>query len=344
MRATSRAALPALLLPAVAAFVFGQQPRSTAEGIALFEQGRYAQAAAALEGLPDKRARAFAALAQAASGRCSRAAAGLRAAFDDRSDPQVRRLAGLALARCRIAEKSFAAALALLDRLTGEFPDDGDVLYETARLHLKAWNAAVERMFERAPASFRVNQLSAEIFEIRGQFSEAVAEYRRAVEKNPRAVNLHYRLGRALLMESHAPETLAAARREFEAELRLNPNDAVAEFQIAQILEVEGDREAARRRLENAVRLDPDFPEALVALGRALAAQKRYPRAAALLERAVKLAPQSEAAHYNLMLAYRNAGREAEALEVKKRLEELQRPPEGEFTDFLRRIGELPQR
>ncbi len=339
MPAISRVAL--LALPALAAA--SVQAQSVLEGIELFEKSRYLEAEAALEGLPDKRARAFVALARAVTGRCSQAAEGLRSAFDEKSDPQVRRLAGLALARCRIAEEDFDGALTFLNRLASEFPADGDVLYETARLHLKAWNAAVERMFDRAPASFRVNQLSAEIFEIRGQFSEAVAEYRRAVEKNPQAINLRYRLGRALLMESHEPEALQAARREFEAELRLNPNDAVAEYQIAQILEVEGKHEEARQRLENAVRLDPDFPEALIALGRALSAQKNDPRAVELLERAVELAPQSESAHYNLMLAYRNAGREAEALEIKKRLDELQRPPEGEFTDFLRRIGELPQ-
>ena len=336
MPAISRLALLVLAAASV-------QAQSVLAGIELFEQGRYTAAEAALEGLPDKRARAFVALARAATGRCGQAAGGLQAAFDEKFDPQVKRLAGLALARCRIAEKSFAGALSLLNLLASEFPDDGDVLYETARLHLKAWNGAVERMFDKAPASFRVNQLSAEIFEIRGRFSEAVAEYRRAVEKNPQAINLHYRLGRALLMESHAPEALAAARREFEAELRLNPNDAVAEYQIARILEVEGEHEAARERLENAVRLDPDFSEALTALGRALSAQKSWPRAVELLERAVELAPQSESAHYNLMLAYRNAGRESEALAVKKRLDEMQRSPEGEFTDFLRRIGELPQ-
>ena len=39
-------------------------------------------------------------------------------------------------------------------------------------------------MFQKTPASFRVNQLSAEIFEIQGKYSEAVAEFRKAIEKN----------------------------------------------------------------------------------------------------------------------------------------------------------------
>lgn len=339
MPVTSRVVLPALL--ALAASV--AQSQSVRQGIELFEQGRYIEAEAALKGSPDKRARAFTAMSRAATGRCNQADDDLRSAFDDKSDPQVRRLAGLTLARCRISEEKFDDALEYLGRLVSEFPDDGDILYETARLHLKAWNHSVERMFDRAPASFRVHQLSAEIFEIRGQFPEAVAEYRRAIEKAPHAINLHYRLARALLMESHEPEALEAARREFEAELRLNPNDAVAEYQIARILETEGEHEAAIERLENAVRISPDFSEALIALGRALSSQSNDPRAIELFKRAVDLSPQSESAHYNLMLAYRNAGRGAEALEVKKRLDRLQQSPEGEFADFLRKIGESPQ-
>ena len=81
-----------------------------------------------------------------------------------------------------------------------------------------------------------MNQISAEIFEIQGRYAEAAAEYRKAIEKNSAALDLHFRLGRALLLESHSPENLALARREFEAELGLNPGDAVAEYEIGQIL------------------------------------------------------------------------------------------------------------
>jgi len=101
---------------------------------------------------------------------------------------------------------------------------------------MKAWNDAVFQMFEKTPASFRVNQLSAEIFEIQGKYGEAIAEFRKAIEKNRMALNLHFRLGRALLMESHSADSLEAARQEFESELKLNPSDAAAEYQIGQIL------------------------------------------------------------------------------------------------------------
>jgi hypothetical protein len=42
------------------------------------------------------------------------------------------------------------------------------------------------------------------------------------------------------------------------------------------------------------------------------------------------------------MIAYRNAGRMADARREKAELDKLQRPPEGEFTEFLKKLGEQP--
>jgi tetratricopeptide (TPR) repeat protein len=205
---------------------------------------------------------------------------------------------------------------------------------------MKAWNDVVLRMFQKTPASYRVNQVSAEIFEVQGRYADAVAEYRKAIEKNPEALNLHFRLGRALLMQSHSAEALTRARREFEAELKLNPTDAVAEYEIGRILLVEIKPREAAPRFEHALTLAPDFTEALLAVAKLRAGAKRYDEAIPLLERAVRLEPANESAHYNLMLAYRNAGRAADAQREKAEIDKLQRPPSGEFTEFLKKLGE----
>ena len=52
---------------------------------------------------------------------------------------------------------------------------------------MKAWNDAIYRMYQKAPSSYRVDQLSAEVFETQGKYTEAVAEYRKAIAKNPKA-------------------------------------------------------------------------------------------------------------------------------------------------------------
>jgi tetratricopeptide (TPR) repeat protein len=328
--------------------IFGGALRAqdpVAQGIEQFHQGNYEAAkttlAQALKRKPsDEHARTFLALARAATGGCNAAANDLYDAFTNSKDADLRRLAGLALVQCHLARNRFDAATPVVLELERQFPADADVLYESARLHMKAWNDVVLRMFQKTPASYRVNQVSAEIFEVQGRYADAVAEYRKAIEKNPEALNLHFRLGRALLMQSHSAEALTRARREFEAELKLNPTDAVAEYEIGRILLVEIKPREAAPRFEHALTLAPDFTEALLAVAKLRAGAKRYDEAIPLLERAVRLEPANESAHYNLMLAYRNAGRAADAQREKAEIDKLQRPPSGEFTEFLKKLGE----
>src|SRR5262249_10442827 len=133
-------------------------------GILQFHRGDYVAAekslSQALQNQSDLHGRAFLALTRAATGGCDNARAGLEEAFHSTSAGEVRRLSGLALSQCYIAASRFAEAFAVLTSLAASFPDDADVLYLTARLHLKAWNDAVLQMFEKTPASFRVNQTS----------------------------------------------------------------------------------------------------------------------------------------------------------------------------------------
>src|SRR5215469_2912323 len=247
--------------------VFGQ---SVVDGIDAFNKGDYARAAKLLSQSQDPAGRAFYALTQAATGHCAEALPELTRAFGEKD---TRRLAGIALAQCRISTSDFTNAAPVVAELEKDFPSDPDVLYIAADYHMKAWNDAIYRMYQKAPGSWRVDELSAVVFETQGKFPEAIDEYRKAIAKNPKAIDLHYRLGRALLHQSHDPAVLDQARAEFEAEAALNPSDAVA------------------------------------AVAKIRSEAHRYPEAVDLLERAIKLQPRNETAHYSLMMAYRNAGR-----------------------------------
>ena len=297
-------------------------------GLNAFQAGRYDDARKLFDASTDPRARSFAALTAAATGDCGHAIPKLAADFTTSADPLNKKLIGQALLSC------------VDSTLKSDYPSDPDVLYESARAHMKAWNDAVYQMFQKTPASYRVNQLSGEILEMQGKYSDAASEYRKAIAKNPRAVNLHFRLGRVLLMDSQSPAALDNARREFEAELALNASDAAAEYEIGQIFIAQGKRDAGVARFEHALTLRPDFLEALIAVGKARLDAKRYPEAIGLLERAVRLQPRNEPAHYNLMMAYRNSGDLEKAKREKAALDALQKPPEGEFTEFLKKLGE----
>jgi tetratricopeptide (TPR) repeat protein len=330
--------LAVLILSAVGALA---QTDALTSGVEAFHRGDYVTAERNLKQSTDPRARAFLALTLAATGRCDAAISDLAKAFDS-SDAGISRLGALALAQCDLARNRFDEASAVVSKLLLRYPSDADVLYQAARLHMRAWNDTVYQLYKKAPSSFRVNQLSGEILETQGQFAEAAAEYRKAIEKNPKALNLHFRLGRALLMSSHSPETLDSALKEFQAELGLNPSDPIGEYEVAQVLLAQGKNDAAAPRLEHALDLNPEFPEALIALGKIRLDQKKNDEAIVLLQRAVKLAPASEPAHYTLMLAYRNTGKMAEARAEKAELDKLQKTPEGEFSEFLKKLGEKP--
>ncbi len=328
---------------AFAGVVFGQSDALT-RGVEQFHRGQYAAAKQSLEKAPEsEQTRTFLALTRAALGFCDAALPELEAQSEKNSVPDLRRLSGLAIVQCQISQNRFGDAGQTIVRLQALYPKDPDVLYQSAKVHMKAWNDAVFLMYRNAPASFRVNQLSAEILEIQSKYAEAAMEYRKAIAKSPASLNLHFRLGRALLMQSHDAAALGDAKKEFEAELALNPTDASAEFQVGQILAAEEKTPEAAKRLARAVQLNPDFAEASIALARIYLQDKRAAEGIRLLEHAVEIQPKNESARYSLMLAYRNAGRADDALKQKTALHQLQKPPEGEFSDFLKRLGEKPK-
>jgi len=299
-------------------------------GLEAFHAGRYSEAKGLLEQSKDAQAPVFLALVRAATGGCMDALPRLSAAFAAAADPELHRLTGEALLNC------------VESNLKADYPADPDVLYQAARAHMRTWNDIVYQMFRKTPGSYRVNQLSGEILEIQGKYQEAAAEYRKAIEKNPRALDLHFRLGRVLLIDAHGPDATESARREFDAELALNAGDAAAEYEVGQILIAQGKRDTGAQHLERALALRPDFAEALVAVGRLRLEDKKFAEAISLLTHAVKVQPGNETAHYSLMMAYRNSGDMEAAKREKALLDELQKPPEGEFTDFLKKLGEKP--
>jgi tetratricopeptide (TPR) repeat protein len=347
MRAISIALI--VLIATAAALLHAQTAESLLDrGIEQFHKGEYLAARGSFEEATklspaDARAITFLAITRAALGDCGKTVDELRLQADRNSDKEIRRLAGLAAIQCLLPQNRFEEILPVLAHLQERFPNDADILYEAAKVYNKAWNYTIADLYRKAPASFRVNQLSAEVFESQGKYADAAAEYQKAIEKNPAALNLHYRLGRALLLQSHDSALLDQAREQFEAELKLNPGDAVAEYQIAQIYVNQQKNAEAAAHYGKALEIAPSFAEALVALGKLRVQEKAHDDAIMLLERAVRLQPNMESAHYNLMMAYRGAGKNKEAQREKKELDKLQKPPEGEFTDFLKKLGDKPK-
>ncbi len=88
---------------------------------------------------------------------------------------------------------------------------------------------------------------------------------RRSSTQNPKLPGIHYRLGRILLSKS--PPDEAGATKEFEEELKIDPENASAEFMLGEIARQAGQWDEAITHFSKASRLDESFLEAYLASG-----------------------------------------------------------------------------
>jgi tetratricopeptide (TPR) repeat protein len=257
--------------------------------------------------------RYFLGLSLAESGQCGEALPYLEKDYPRLPDPQLKRAMGMDALRCAMGMGQPDKAVDFLRWLSRDFPDDPDVLYLSATVYSELSTRASQRLLQTAPGSYQAHQFNAEVIEYQGKVEDAIEEYRKVLTLNPNAPGIHYRLGSLLLAGERGPTTLDAARREFEEELRIDPESAVAEYQLAEMARQARQWDEAIERFRQAAKLGGKFEDALIGLGKSLVSANRATEAVAPLEAAVKLAPDNPVAHYQLSFAYRRLGREEEA-------------------------------
>lgn len=255
----------------------------------------------------------FLGLSLAQCGRCEEAQSYLAKDYPRVANPRVKRVVGIESLRCAIDRNDPDKALDLVRPLKRDFPDDPDVLYLSSHAYSQLSTRASQRLLMSAPGSYQAHQLNAESLEIEGRLDEAAAEYRKILARSPNVAGIHYRLGELLLAGERGPSTLNDARREFQEELKIDPRNAAAEYEIAEMARQARQWNDAIEHFKRAASLDPQFAEALVGLGKSLVSAGRPQDAVAPLERAAELKPSDANVHYQLSFAYRRLGREREA-------------------------------
>ena len=298
-------------------------------GLIYFQQGKFAAAIPPLReairlkrGLP--KVDSLLAMSLSELGQYEEALPALTTAFSQSSDPVLRRMAGLHLQRAYTGLGRDRDAVDVALRLSRLHPDDPEVLYHSGRLFANFAYLQTMRLAEVAPDSVWLHQAAGEANESQGLYDAAIREYRQVIAVAPRRPGIHFRVGRALLGRSSngSPADLVEARQAFEEELRVDPTNANAAYEIAEMHRKAGELEQARTFFEQALKHYPDFEEALVGLGRALIALGQPADALPRLEAATKRNPENEVAHYQIAQAYRALGRTAEQ---KKALAEYTR-------------------
>jgi tetratricopeptide (TPR) repeat protein len=228
------------------------------------------------------------------------------------------------LAKALAAGGRLEEALRTLDEASAAAARDPEAAYliATEYLWLKKADAA-ERLFAGIVAARPMPQtrvLIGRTLRDAGEYDRARTHLEAAVAQDPEVRRAHYSLGLVLLADARGgPERIERAIAEFRAELRLDPQDALANDQLGTALLDVGRPEEARPPLEAAVRADARSLY-LHHLGRCQLALDRPAEAAASLRRALTVAREEGAAeadlekvHYLLGLALRKVGQAQEA-------------------------------
>jgi tetratricopeptide (TPR) repeat protein len=250
----------------------------------------------------------------AKGGHCAEALSVLRKATPLIREKAIQRDAGLAGLRCAMLRNEFGAAQDFLSLLSREFPRDPEVLYVTVHTYSDLATRASQMLATSAPNSAQAHELNAESLEMQGKWDLAEKEYQTILQQNPRQPGIHFRMGRLLLSKPNPPPTVAEdAKKEFQQELEIDPNNAGAEYVLGELSRQAQQWDEAIQHFSQAAKLDAGFGDAFLGLGSTLISQKKFADAVSPLEKAVKLEPQNPAAHYNLATAYVRTGRKQDA-------------------------------
>src|SRR5438309_8950831 len=238
----------------------------------------------------------------ASKGKCPEALAILRKTIAGPVDKQLRYRAAMASAQCGMSVDQADVVVESLLLLNREFPDDSKVLYITSRYYSELANRAARKLTVKAPSSAEAQVLMAEAYQARGDFESATAKYRRILEQYPKQSGVHYQLGQIILAKT--PTATEEAKREFEAELEVNPASPAAEYMLGDLAWSAMKSDEAIPHFSRATELDVSLAQPYLGLGVALNAVGRFTDAIDALKKYVRLTPGDPAGYYQLAIAY----------------------------------------
>jgi predicted Zn-dependent protease len=252
-------------------------------------------------------------------------------AFSQSADPVLRRMAGLHLQRIYTGLGRDQDAVDVALKLSRLYPDDAEVLYHAGRLFANFAYLQTMRLATVAPESVWLHQAAGEANESQGLYDAALREYRQVLASAPNRPGIRFRIGRTLLERSNnggSTDDATEARKAFEEELALDPTNANAAYELAEMHRQAGEMELARKLFEQALSHYSAFEHAQIGLARTLLALGSPNDAIPHLKIAIERNPNSDVAYYQLAQAFRSLGNnveQAKALAQFNRLRAAQR-------------------
>lgn len=311
----------------------------TGLGVVLYGTGKADLAMPALEKAlkldpSSTRAELFLGLSEADMRKCAEATPLLTKHFQSEPVGNLQRLTGLALLSCTVGAANALPALETAQKLQQLYPNDADVLYESAELYTRLWNGVAGALIAKHPDSFRVHQLAGEVYEAKNNYPQAIREYSLALERNPKLPQMHYRIGQ-LYLHQDSEDVDQKAMEEFRQEKAIDPDSAVTDLAMAGIEMHRHELDKAKPLYEEAIKLDPTLVEAEVGIAKIDLEEHDTDAAVQQLRAAIAQNPNDAQAHYVLMMAYRQSKKMPEAAAEMEIFSKLQAQNAAQFQNKL---------
>lgn len=258
------------------------------------------------------------------AGEYSEALPGLEKGFRS-SDPEMKRMCGLQLERAYTALKRDSKAVEVALELNRLYPDDAEVLYHNGRIFGNFAFLTMQKLVQVAPDSVWKHEAAAEAYESQGMNDLAITEFHEVLARDPQHPGTHFRLGRTLLARSRVNSSAndaTAALNEFQQELKVDPSNANAAYEVAEIDRNAGNFSEAANFFEQALKYYPGFEEAHLGLAATLLAEQKPQLALPHVQSAIALNADDEVAWYRLGQVQRALGNSAQQ---QKAIAEFQR-------------------
>ena len=228
-------------------------------------------------------------------------------------DRDLKRRMGAAGVRCAMMLNHQGAATTLLAWLEEQFPHDPEILFMATHVYSDLSARSSRELMEVAPDSPLVVEINAEKFEKQGDWRKAIAEYRVLLQREPQMPGIHSRIGQIILTLPATATSNDEARKEFEQELKVYPQNAGAEYFLGELARKASHLPQAIEHYTNATKLNAGLPEPYFGLGRCLLDSDRAADAVGPLETAARLTPGNPTIHFTLAHAYQDLGRKEDA-------------------------------
>ena len=227
-----------------------------------------------------------------------------------KADPHNARALQL-LGDIEFAQGNFSSAADHLKTALG-LKGDFDTAYSLALAYLSQHKLAetkllFDEILNDMGSSPELHVLIGRAYRETGYLDEAIREFKKAIELNPRYPRVHYYLALAYLGQGEK-ERFPTARPLFEQELAINPKEFYSTFFLGVIHLEDRDFPGAEEFLKKAAQLQPDNPDPLLYLGQEYFETNHPDLAIATLKKSIELTTDPAHNHYQVSKAHTMIG------------------------------------